>query len=600
VAKKLPRKAYQPRQLIGVAGIVDPNAVHVGDAAGGDLSGTYPNPSVVDDSHSHSIATLTGVVPSTRNINTTAPLTGGGNLSADRTLGIDDFLPSGPGHARGAVPTPGAVAGTGRYLREDATWQTPPGSSSSSSTPGPRGRDGERGARGRPIPGAAGQQGAAGAAGTNGTNGQPLRGRDGNDGRRGRPIPGRDGAAGTNGTNGAAGGMGPPGRRGRDGPRGRRTPLPAGFMGAATPSSGSMTAVLRRPRRDDLRPRFRPPGDQSRMMAATASLNGRSGLVPRPAAGDQIKVLLGDGIWSTLSIFLDAALGVSGSDRGSIIYRGAAGWAMRGPGTSGFFLMSNGLGADPTYAAVPSASTSQAGTVTLAEDFEETANEVIRADDIRTKTHLFKKRHMQLLPRFNTTTIDAVGMAAPAYGGSGIQQAILGTTYTVVRFLANAGVNSDSYYLDTAGIVRIGFDATCGWMIQTGTVHTNIRMWLGLTSANLSAIGTPTTELVAAFRYDTGVDTANTNWRAVTCDGASVTTTDTGVNAAVNSTGFRFIIITSASSIKFYINEVLVATHTTSLPGNTVGHQVAVRTLDATNKRIEWGRSFYFHSEFGL
>jgi hypothetical protein len=86
----------------------------------------------------------------------------------------------------------------------------------------------------------------------------------------------------------------------------------------------------------------------------------------------------------------------------------------------------------------------------------------------------------------------------------------------------------------------------------------------------------------------------------VTCDGASVTTTDTGVNAAVNSTGFRFIIITSASSIKFYINEVLVATHTTSLPGNTVGHQVVVRTLDATNKRIEWGRSFYFHSEFGL
>ena len=35
--------------------------VYDGDAAGGDLSGTYPSPSVVDDSHAHTYATLTGV-----------------------------------------------------------------------------------------------------------------------------------------------------------------------------------------------------------------------------------------------------------------------------------------------------------------------------------------------------------------------------------------------------------------------------------------------------------------------------------------------------------------------------------------------------------
>ncbi|MEI9980790.1 MAG: hypothetical protein WDN23_17675 [Edaphobacter sp.] len=40
------------------------------------------------------------------------------------------FGASGSGHARGAVPDPGATAGAARYLREDGTWATPAGGSS--------------------------------------------------------------------------------------------------------------------------------------------------------------------------------------------------------------------------------------------------------------------------------------------------------------------------------------------------------------------------------------------------------------------------------------------------------------------------------------
>jgi hypothetical protein len=70
-----------------------------------------------------------GGVPTSRHIDTTAPVTGGGDLTADRTIAVSDFTPSGTGHARGTVPDPGAAAGTTKFLREDATWAVPAGGS---------------------------------------------------------------------------------------------------------------------------------------------------------------------------------------------------------------------------------------------------------------------------------------------------------------------------------------------------------------------------------------------------------------------------------------------------------------------------------------
>jgi hypothetical protein len=62
----------------------------------------------------------TVIPPNTRLINTTAPLTGGGNLSADRTLAITSFAGSTPG----AVPT--SPGGSTQFLRADGSWAVPP------------------------------------------------------------------------------------------------------------------------------------------------------------------------------------------------------------------------------------------------------------------------------------------------------------------------------------------------------------------------------------------------------------------------------------------------------------------------------------------
>ncbi len=65
--------------------------------------------------------------PQTRTISTTAPLTGGGDLSTNRTLAISTFVASGASHAAGIVPDPGASSGITKFLREDATWSVPAG-----------------------------------------------------------------------------------------------------------------------------------------------------------------------------------------------------------------------------------------------------------------------------------------------------------------------------------------------------------------------------------------------------------------------------------------------------------------------------------------
>jgi hypothetical protein len=93
-------------------------------AAANIVAGDVPN--ITESQVTGLTGDLAAKAPAARSIATSAPLTGGGDLSADRTLGVNDFVASGASHARGTVPDPGASAGSTRFLREDATWAAPP------------------------------------------------------------------------------------------------------------------------------------------------------------------------------------------------------------------------------------------------------------------------------------------------------------------------------------------------------------------------------------------------------------------------------------------------------------------------------------------
>ena len=94
--------------------------------------------------------------------------------------------------------------------------------------------------------------------------------------------------------------------------------------------------------------------------------NGTSFFVANANALPSNDLLVGDANGNpqpvTLSSSLDSGIG---STRGSILYRGATGWAALSPGTSGYFLQTQGAGANPAWAAAGGGNLSTTGTTAV-------------------------------------------------------------------------------------------------------------------------------------------------------------------------------------------------------------------------------------------
>jgi hypothetical protein len=90
------------------------------------------------------------------------------------------------------------------------------------------------------------------------------------------------------------------------------------------------------------------------------------------------------------------------------------------------------------------------------------------------------------------------------------------------------------------------------------------------------------------FRYDR---LTSTNWYAVTEASSTETTTDTGV-AVVADADDNFLIYTdvAGTEVKYYINDALVATHTTNIPTatNMVSRMRIQKSAGTTSRTGRW------------
>lgn len=133
-------------------------------------------------------------------------------------------------------------------------------------------------------------------------------------------------------------------------------------------------------------------------------------------------------------------------------------------------------------------------------------------------------------------------------------------------------------------------DAT--WRVGTGNDVTDIRLWVGSFSVDPHDSATPAGSY-AGFRYDTAVD-GTAFWRAVTDDGGVAPTVTPTVVAVTTGTFYTMRTVQSASAVDFYINEVLVASHSTNLPVATTvqAGYATVMELAGTLKRFQFGYSY--------
>lgn len=182
-------------------------------------------------------------------------------------------------------------------------------------------------------------------------------------------------------------------------------------------------------------------------------------------------------------------------------------------------------------------------------------------------------------------------------GGSAAYVVATASAPAYRKLTTSTTINSDAYLYITSATNNPFYDARSWHFRVVAAINStaDVRMVIGMCASYGHFASTlPANSVV--FRYDTAA--SDTSWKCVTKDASASVTTDSGVSADTGFHQFDIIFDDSTNTYTFYIDGVLKATHTTSLPtASTQSYAVAgVRTLVGSAKEF-WYTNILQHQK---
>jgi len=200
-----------------------------------------------------------------------------------------------------------------------------------------------------------------------------------------------------------------------------------------------------------------------------------------------------------------------------------------------------------------------------------------------------------LYPKAGTTTRILVGINSADIIATGTVTNLDDATGTYHNFATTTSTNDFVRLIDNMSFTPEWLPRIVN-VIKTGTDITSVRIWCGMiTNASPYTSDDPAGGDYAAFRYSTAAD-GTAFWRTFTKDGTTSTVTTTTAAIAADTKYILEVRYDSASSVGFYVNNALVATHTTHLPRTSLtsyfSNYTTCTTLTSASRSIRIGKMY--------